>query len=195
MICAKKTVPIGQRSMIFQKHRVIIREILRYSVRNFHSGRRSVFCKRHFSKSQHRLRHDRPGQRHTAYRKCSGIHGMGVYHRFYIFPLLINSHMHFYFRRRPELSICFEYIPLGIHLTDILRRHKSLAHSGWRAQKLIIAQFHRKVAVISRNHSPVVHSFPNLTHLLFYIHFTLHYYRLLFWFFVCSDLILSHNPS
>ena len=66
-------------------------------------------------------------------------------------------------------------IALCVHLTDIIRGHKALGYTGRRAQEFVVTEFDRNVAVICRNHVPVVDSLADVADLFFDFILVLHF--------------------
>ncbi len=69
VICSQKIHAVGQRTVIFKQHCVIVRKVLLYRVRNLIRRRCSILCNRHTAQCNNRLRHNRSCQRNARNRK------------------------------------------------------------------------------------------------------------------------------
>ena len=198
MVCRQKGIGICQRTMIFQKHCVIILQIFGNRIGNFIGGRRAVFSDRHAAQRDNRFRHNGLCQRNTRDRKAGSIQGMSMHYRLYIRSFFIYPHMHLNLGRGLKTFVRLDHFAFRIHLADIFRRHKSLAHTSRRAKKFVVVQFHGKVTVIGCHHAPVVNSPANFTH--FFLNFILiQHNSLILLRFICKILVFCclffHNTT
>ena len=167
VIGIQKRIGIGERAVVRQENGVKILEVFRNGVRNFVRGRRAVFGDGNAAESDDRFRHNRLGERNSRNRKGSSVHRVRVHDRVDVRPLLIDTHVHLDLRRRLKSLVRLQNIAVFVNFADEFRSHETLADARRGAEKLMLVQFDRDVAVVRRNHAAVVNTFADVANLFF----------------------------